>query len=69
MECRVELEPDGCLRLSFVLSSGTYATALLREIASEVEDAGGAEESGGQELAEGSESTPSTQETQPESVE
>jgi hypothetical protein len=32
--------------LNFVLSSGTYATALLREIAAEVEDVGGVEEAG-----------------------
>jgi len=46
LEGSVKLDSDGCLVLSFVLSSGTYATALLREIAAEVEDVGGVEEAG-----------------------
>lgn len=52
LECGVQLEADGCLRLSFVLSSGTYATALIRELAGTVEDVGGAEEGAVQESAE-----------------
>lgn len=54
LECGVQLESDGCLRLSFVLSSGTYATALIRELAGTVEDVGGAEEGAVQESAESS---------------
>jgi tRNA pseudouridine13 synthase len=58
LDSTVELESDGCLRLSFVLSSGTYATALLREIAGEVDDVGGAEEGVGQDAAETPEGDP-----------
>ncbi|MFM7055515.1 MAG: tRNA pseudouridine(13) synthase TruD [Planctomycetota bacterium] len=58
LEPTVELEPDGCLRLSFVLGSGTYATALLREIAGDVDDVGGAEEGGTHDVTEGPEGDP-----------
>lgn len=40
-----ELQPDGQLVLRFSLASGTYATALLRELAAEVVDEGGSEDS------------------------
>jgi tRNA pseudouridine13 synthase len=55
----VSLEPDGQLLLNFTLTSGTYATALLRELAADVVDEGGNEEAGGTESAE----SPDTSET------
>lgn len=53
----VRLEPDGNLLVSFTLASGTYATALLRELAANVVDEGGSEESGGGESSDGAEIT------------
>ncbi|MEY2726324.1 MAG: tRNA pseudouridine synthase [Planctomycetota bacterium] len=58
-EATVTLEPDGQLLLRFTLTSGTYATALLRELAEEVVDEGGSEESGGSESSD----SPDTSET------
>jgi tRNA(Glu) U13 pseudouridine synthase TruD len=39
-ESSVELQEDGSLGLKFSLTAGTYATAMLREIASAIHDVG-----------------------------
>ncbi|MEI7701323.1 MAG: tRNA pseudouridine(13) synthase TruD [Planctomycetia bacterium] len=45
-ESSVELQDDGSLCLKFSLTAGTYATAMLREIASSIQDVGPDESAG-----------------------